>query len=208
MHVGGRNKWLNAVLWHWGQILVVQRRLTINAGAQDLVGGRGRVRSDGYGYRRRCGICWVSARRKRLSRSSNSLASVHHTPIRLLLQLLVVDPRLLDRDLQSGGVPVVTHLYASLVFLLIVLEQSGCFDIRRAARVGIIEQTLYGGEDSRYIIRWRPPILKNVETEFTIIVDVWVEHAGDEPHCGRFVRVRIGESEGKAERPVLEWCLG
>lgn len=51
----------------------------------------------------------------------------------LILQVIVVDPRLLDRDLESTSSSIIAaHLDAPLVLLLVVLEQCRGLDIGRA----------------------------------------------------------------------------
>ena len=76
-------------------------------------------------------------------------------------------------------------------------HKRGSLDVPRWIRV--IKKTLHTRQDSRYIVRWTPSILKDVQTQFPVPIDVWVVHFRDKSDHGRFGRIRVGECECKSE---------
>lgn len=74
--------------------------------------------------------------------------------------------------------------------------------------IWVIQQTLHTRQDRSDIISRTPSILQDIQTEFSVRVDVWMKHVRDKAYSGRSGGVRVGECEGKAERSIFERCLG
>ena len=71
-----------------------------------------------------------------------------------------------------------------------------------------MKQALDGSQDGCDVVGGAPPVLENVETEFTGGVHVWMEHAGEELDLRRLVRIRLIKSEQELESTVLKGSLG
>lgn len=63
-------------------------------------------------------------------------------------------------------------------------------------------------EDGCDVIGWRPAVLQDVKTKFSVRVDIRVEHSGEEFYGWRFVWVSFFECEKQFEGAVFEWCVG
>lgn len=68
-----------------------------------------------------------------------------------------------------------------------------------------MQQTLDTSQNRRHVVRGRPPILQNVQTEVSIGIDVGVEHSRDEFDVRGFRRVGLVESEHELESSVFKW---
>ena len=108
--------------------------------------------------------------------------------------LLRVQPTLLNSQLHPPN-----------ILLHILPIQLRRLRIRRTIRVRIVQQTLYARQDRSNVIRRRPPILQNIQTQLPIRIHVGVEHPREELDSGRFVRVRFIECEHQLEGAVFEW---
>lgn len=71
-----------------------------------------------------------------------------------------------------------------------------------------MQQTLDRSQDGRDVIRRRPAVLQDVEAQFSVGVDVGVEHFRDELDDGRLVRVRLVKGQDEAEGAVFEGGVG
>lgn len=124
-----------------------------------------------------------SSRRSQRARTTNARR----------LHLLRIQPTLLHR-----------RLHPPHIFLHILPIQLRRLCIRRTVWVRIMQQTLYTRQDRSNIIRRRPSILQNIETELAICVHVRVEHSRQEFDRGGFVRVGFIECEEEFESAVFE----
>lgn len=96
-----------------------------------------------------------------------SLPISHNAVLVLQIDLLIrIKPALLDGRFDSPD-----------VLLHVLAVQLRCLSVRRAVWVGVVQETLNGSEDGGYVVRRRPAILENVQTELAIGVDIWMEHA-------------------------------
>ena len=50
---------------------------------------------------------------------------------------------------------------------------------------------LYAGQNRSHIIRRTPPVLQDIQAQFSRTVDVWVKHLADEFDPGWFVRILL-----------------
>ena len=75
-------------------------------------------------------------------------------------------------------------------------------------RIRIIQQTLYTRQYRHDIISRTPTILKDIQTKFSIRIDVGVKHLADEFDAWRLVRVGFVELEEEAEGSVFERGVG
>lgn len=76
------------------------------------------------------------------------------------------------------------------------------------SRIRVIQETLYTRQDCHHIVRWTPPVLQDVETQFTIVVDVWMKHLRYEFHLWRTIWVGFLEGHDQTERSPCKWCIG
>lgn len=74
--------------------------------------------------------------------------------------------------------------------------------------VRVVEETLYAGQDRSYVVGRAPSVLKDIEAEFAVGIDIGVEHFGQELDDGWFVWVGFFERQRQAERPVLKGRFG
>ena len=82
----------------------------------------------------------------------------------------------------------------SLLILSPVLLVQLCSDaVGRTVRVGLVQQTLDGGEDGGHVVRGRPAVLEDVKANAAIGIHVGVEHLGNKADRGRLVRVFFSE---------------
>ena len=70
-----------------------------------------------------------------------------------------------------------------------------------------MQEALNGCEYRGDIIGRRPSILQDVETQFSVRVNVRMEHARKEFDGGRFGRIALVESEDELEGAILKWCV-
>ena len=70
-----------------------------------------------------------------------------------------------------------------------------------------MKQTLYGSQDSSDVVGGAPPVLENVEAEFTIGIYVWMKHPRQELDLRRLVRIRLVKGKEELEGAVLKGCL-
>ena len=91
-----------------------------------------------------------------------------------------------------------------VVLATVVLVQVRGFDIGGRGSVGVVKETLDTGQDGSHIVRGAPPILQDVQAEFTRAVDVWVEHLADELDARRLVRVCFFEVHDQFEGSIFE----
>lgn len=71
-----------------------------------------------------------------------------------------------------------------------------------------MQQTLDGCEDGGDIVRRRPTVLEDVETQLSVSVDVGVEHARQKFDGGGFIGVCFVKSKEKLERAIFERRFG
>lgn len=64
------------------------------------------------------------------------------------------------------------------------------------------------GENGGDIICWTPPILKNIEAQFTGTIDIGVEHLADEFDARGLVRVLLLEVHHQTEGPIFKRSVG
>ena len=64
-------------------------------------------------------------------------------------------------------------------------------------------QRLDTGEDRRDVVGWAPAVLKDVQADTTISIDVGVEHLGEELHNRGLVGIFLTELHGQLEGSVL-----
>ena len=83
-----------------------------------------------------------------------------------------------------------------IVLSPILAKEPARLGVRRAAWVGIAEKGLYGGQDCGDVVDWRPLVLEDIETDLSIVVNVGVEHFGQETNRGGLVWVVLGEFKG------------
>ena len=58
-------------------------------------------------------------------------------------------------------------------------------------------------ENGRHVICWAPPVLKNVQTDPTVSINIGVEHLGEELDHGGLVGVLLTELHGQFESSIL-----
>ena len=100
----------------------------------------------------------------------------------IIITLALVNPALLN-DLSNP--PIVLSS-------ILAVKPAG-LRVGGAARVGVAEEALHAGEDGGYVVYRGPLVLKDVQADLTVIVDVGVEHFCQEPHRGGLVGVVLGE---------------
>lgn len=64
------------------------------------------------------------------------------------------------------------------------------------------------GQNCGNIVGRTPTILKNIETQLSRCVYIWVEHLADELDLRRLIGVLLFELHYEAERAIFEWCVG
>lgn len=67
-----------------------------------------------------------------------------------------------------------------------------------------MQQTLNARQDGCDVIGWRPSVLQNIEAQFSVGVDIGVEHLAEEFDGGWLVRVGFVERENEFEGSVFE----
>ena len=64
-------------------------------------------------------------------------------------------------------------------------------------------QRLDAGENGRNIISWAPAVLKDVQADPAVSIDVGMEHLGEELDNRRLVGVFLTELHGQLESSIL-----
>ena len=106
--------------------------------------------------------------------------------------MLLIDPALLDN---LPHPPVVLPP-------ILVVKPAG-LGVGRTGGVGIAQQTLDAGEDGGNVVDGTPLILEDVEADLPVVVDVGVEHFGEESDVRGLVGVVLGELQDQLERSAL-----
>ena len=106
--------------------------------------------------------------------------------------MLFVDPALLH------NIP-----HPSVVLPSILVVEAAGLGVGRTGGVGIAQQALDAGEDGRDVVDGTPLVLQDVEADLAVVVDVGVEHLGEEADVGGLVGVVLGEFQDELERPAL-----
>ena len=104
----------------------------------------------------------------------------------------LVDPALLDN---LPHPPVVLPP-------IFVVKPAG-LGVGRTGGVGIAQQTLDAGEDGGNVVDGTPLVLEDVQADLPVVVDVGVEHFGEEPDVRGLVGVVLGELQDQLERSAL-----
>ena len=64
-------------------------------------------------------------------------------------------------------------------------------------------QRLDTGENRRDVVSWAPAVLKDVQADTTISIDVGVEHLGEKLHNRGLVGVLLTKLHGELESAIL-----
>jgi hypothetical protein len=67
---------------------------------------------------------------------------------------------------------------------------------------------LDAGQDCSNVVRRTPAVLEDVQTELSVVVDVWMEHAREELDSRWPVRILLVKGEHEPEGAVFERCIG
>jgi hypothetical protein len=62
-------------------------------------------------------------------------------------------------------------------------------------------------QDCCDIVRRRPPVLQNIQTQLACAIYVWMEHLADKLHARWLVRVGFFEMHDEAEGAIFERCI-
>jgi len=108
-----------------------------------------------------------------------------------------------------GGVALPALLddgrHSLLVLSPVLLVELGRHAVGRAVGVGLVQQGLDGRQDGGHVVRGAPPVLKDVQADASVCVDVWMKHFADKSDCWWFVWILFGKTDCKLESPVFEW---
>lgn len=110
----------------------------------------------------------------------------------IVFVLRLIDPTLFDN-----------FPHASIVFATIFIVKSGGFGIGRRSRIGIAQERLDGRQYGRNIINRGPLILQNIQADLSVIVNVRMEHLGQESDLRCLVRIIFREFEHEFEGSTL-----
>lgn len=80
---------------------------------------------------------------------------------------------------------------SSLVFILVGVVDLGCLTVRGRVWVGVPQQGTNRGEDGPDIVDGTPLILKDVQTNSTVTIDVGMEEFGCKFYFGRLGGVLV-----------------
>ena len=58
-------------------------------------------------------------------------------------------------------------------------------------------------KDCSNVVCWTPPILQNVQTQFTCAIDIWMKHLANELDSWRFIGVCLLEMHHKSKGAVF-----
>ena len=82
-------------------------------------------------------------------------------------------------------------LLQQLSILLLIRPQPGGVRIQRRIVIRLSQQTLNGQQNRPHVIRRRPFLFQNIQTNIPKLIDVWVETRGGKFHHRRFERVLV-----------------
>ncbi len=119
--------------------------------------------------------------------------SEHVFPTKLVLEPYLVDGEVDPGVLHDEGNPL-------LVLPPVLLVELRRLRVGRAVGVGLVQQGLDGRQDGRDVVGGAPPVLQDVQADAAVRVHVRVEHAADEAHRRRLVRVLLRELCTEKER--------
>lgn len=102
--------------------------------------------------------------------------------------LRIIDPALLYNLLDT-----------SIVFSLILREQTSCLRICWGVGIWVRQEGLDGRQNGCNIVDRTPLVLQNVKADAAICIDVRMEHFCDEAHCGRLAWVVFCELKCQLE---------
>ena len=84
-------------------------------------------------------------------------------------------------------------LLQQLSILLLIRPQPRRVRIQRRIVIRLSQQTLNGQQNRPHVIRRRPLLFQNIQTNIPKLIDVWVETRGGKFHHRRFKRVLVRE---------------
>lgn len=80
--------------------------------------------------------------------------------------------------------PAILHhcTHPLIIFSAVPLVQLGGLHVSWGCGIGVTEETLDTGQYGGDVVDGRPLVLEDIQTDFSIRIDVWVEHLGNESH--------------------------
>lgn len=101
----------------------------------------------------------------------------------------------------------VTYEHQTIVFVSLVEEEFGSERIGRRLRVWIAQKTLDARQDRRDVVHGTPLVLKNVDANPTILVDVWMKETRQKAHLRRRGRILFCKGDYQVEGPALPYSV-
>ena len=88
--------------------------------------------------------------------------------------------------------PVLLILLLQQLSILLLIRPQPCgVRIQRRIVIRLSQQTLNGQQNRPHVIRRRPLLFQNIQTNIPKLIDVWVETRGGKFHHRRFERVLV-----------------
>lgn len=87
----------------------------------------------------------------------------------------------------------------AVVCLFVGIEHLCGRHVGRRVGIGVAEQRTYGNENASDIVGRAPFVVQNVQTNISVVIDIWMEHSRLEDNTGGLVRVIFCEFDLEEE---------